>query len=72
MRIFDSQAVQNGYLGNEIYSICKKTIQDEIGQGFLMKSIKDTLHAYSLIETQKKNPKVAQPQPMYFAVKGNS
>ena len=55
-----------------MYIIAKKTINDEIGKAFIVKAIKDSLHSYSLIETQKKNPKIAQPQPMYFGYKGNS
>lgn len=59
-------------MASSIYKIAKKIFDDEIGQAYIAKAVKDCLHSYSIIETQKKNPKVAQPQPMYFNYKGNS
>lgn len=72
LKIFTSHAVLNSYTAPLIYNIAKKTIDDEIGQAFITKAVKDCLHTYSILETQKKNPKIAQPQPMYFNHKGNS
>lgn len=72
LKIFNSHAVLNSYIAPLIYSIAKKTVDDEIGQAFITKAVKDCLHSYSVLETQKKNPKIAQPQPMYFNFKGNS
>ncbi len=72
LRIFNSHGVLNAYLAPLLFKIVKKTVDDEIGQAFICKAVKDSLHSYSIIETQKKNPKVAQPQPMYFNYKGNS
>lgn len=49
LRIFNSHAVLNGYLAPLIYTIAKKIINNEIGHAFVLKVIKDTLHAFSII-----------------------
>ena len=72
MSMYIHNPVANAYLAHLIFGIGKKVIDDEIGQAFIKKAVKDGLHAFTARETTKKIPQVGKPQPMYFAVKGNS
>ena len=70
--MFAHNSVTNGYLGPSIYGIARRGLADEIGEAFIVKAVKDLLHVYSILETHRKNPMVAKPQPLYFGHKGNS
>ena len=70
--MFTYDAVNNYYLAPLIYKIAKKILDDELGQAFIKKIVKDSLSYFNTIESQKKIPQVAKPQPMYFNWKGNS
>ena len=70
--MFVHDTVANQYLGPMIYTVAKKTLEGEIGQNFIKRMIKEGLNQFSTLESQKKIPQVAKPQPMYFNWKGNS
>ena len=55
-----------------IYEIAKKVVDDEIGQAYISKVVKDCLYKYGTHETHKKSPHKLKNQPLYFGHKGNT
>ena len=71
LKLFNSHAVLNSFLGPLIYKICRRGVQEDPGRILIMKVLRECLSQYVHLEGIKKVPEVAKKQPMYFVQKGN-
>ena len=51
--MFINGPLVNLHLGPKIHSISRRVLEDEIGQAFIKKAIKDTLNALSALEISR-------------------